>query len=88
MFYVYVLYGKEQDKFYIGFTEDLEERLKEHNKGNCYTTKRLHNFELAYYEVCKSVKDARDRERQLKTGFGRQYLRKRLTNYLNDPIAR
>ncbi len=82
MYYVYVLYGAEQDKLYIGFTEDLKKRIKEHQRNTCHTTKRLSNFELVYYEACKAKKDATNREKQLKTGFGRGYLRKRVSNYL------
>jgi predicted GIY-YIG superfamily endonuclease len=38
----------------------------------------MRDFELAYYEVCFSKKDALIREKQLKTGFGRSYLIRRL----------
>jgi len=41
----------------------------------------MKDWKLVYYEVCLSKKDAQKRERQLKTGFGRGYLRKRLENY-------
>ncbi len=82
MYYVYVLYSIEQDKLYTGFTKDLKNRVKNHLKKNCYTTKRFGKVELVYYEACKSEKDARCRERQLKTGFGRGYLRKRIKNYI------
>ncbi|MDO8582102.1 MAG: GIY-YIG nuclease family protein [bacterium] len=82
MYYVYVLYSKKFDKFYIGFTEDLLQRLSEHKRNNVWTTMRMQDFELAYYEVSRTKKDATIRERQLKTGFGRSYLRRRLVNYL------
>ena len=81
-YYVYVLYSKKLDKFYIGYTKNLKERLLEHKKGETHTTYRMPDHRLAYYEVCLSKKDATKRERQLKTGFGRGYLRKRLQNYL------
>lgn len=84
MWYVYVLYSLDYGKFYIGFTSDLRQRLKDHQSDKVHTTRRLGKFELVYYEACKSKKDAQARERQLKTGFGRGYLRKRLGDYLEN----
>jgi putative endonuclease len=82
MYYTYALYSKKINKFYIGFTDNLKRRTKEHKSGKTHSTKRMKDFELTYYEACKSKKDAQDRERQLKTGFGRGYLKRRLENYL------
>ena len=78
MWYTYVLYSSEQDKFYIGFTADLDRRLQEHKRGQTTTTSRMDDAVIIYYEACLSELDARDRERSLKSGFGRQYLRLRL----------
>lgn len=82
MYYVYVLYSKKDRKFYIGLSEDLQERLREHKKGQTFAGSRLRDWRLVYYEVCLSKEDAALRERQLKTGFGRGYLRRRLKTYL------
>lgn len=84
MFYVYVLFSKEYNKFYVGYTGDLKKRVNLHLKYGNYTTKRLGRLELVYYEASKSEKDARLREKQLKTGFGRSYLRKRISQYLQS----
>ncbi|MEA2020782.1 MAG: GIY-YIG nuclease family protein [Patescibacteria group bacterium] len=75
MFYVYVLYDKQ--KFYIGFTADLEQRLKDHKRGKVHTTKRynLEKLKLIYAEMFVSEKDARRREQYLKTTKGRKGLR-------------
>ena len=78
MHYVYVLYTKDQDKFYIGFTEDLKRRMREHELEKSLSDRILKNLRLVYYEACKSKNDAVEREKQLKTGFGRKYLRARL----------
>ena len=84
MYFVYVLYSKSRNKFYVGYTGDLEKRLKAHlNKSN-HTSQRLGEIELVYYEASKDEIDARLRERQLKTGFGRGYLRKRVSSYLRS----
>jgi putative endonuclease len=82
MWYTYALYSKQEDRFYIGFSEDVDKRFLEHQRGNVWTTSRMSDPILVYYEACLDKKDAQERERSLKTGFGRQYLRKRVENYL------
>lgn len=82
MYCVYVLYDKIRDKFYIGLTCNLKRRIYEHRRNKTYTTQRMHDPKLVYCEICLSKKDAQNRERQLKTGFGRGYLRRRLKNFL------
>ena len=80
--HTYALYSRDLDKFYIGSTNNLKRRLNEHRPGKTCTTYRMKDFKLVYCEICLSKKDAQNRERQLKTGFGRGYLRKRIKNYL------
>ncbi len=80
MYYVYVLYSKVHDRFYIGMTNDLDRRITEHRFGTTYTTSRMKDFQLVYYEACRVKEDATARESQLKTGFGRGYLRKRVAH--------
>ena len=57
MYYVYVLHSKLLDKFYIGYTDNLKERLRDHKSGKVHTTYRMKDFILAYYESCLSEKD-------------------------------
>jgi len=64
--YVYLLSGKKTLWIYIGCTSNLEKRLKEHNKGECASTKRMLPVELIYYEVYKSKDCAYKREKSLK----------------------
>jgi putative endonuclease len=82
MYYVYAFYDKIREIFYVGYTNDLKRRVKEHNVGKTQTTSRMPDKLLVYYEACLSKKDAEEREKQLKTGFGRGYLKRRLKNYL------
>ncbi|MBI2630629.1 GIY-YIG nuclease family protein [Candidatus Nomurabacteria bacterium] len=77
MFYTYILKSKKDNELYIGFSSNLKERLKEHNKGLVEITKSRRPFELVYYEACCDKKKAVGREKALKTGFGRNYLRNR-----------
>ena len=78
MYYTYVLFSEEKGRFYVGYTENLERRLGEHESDKSLTDRRIKNLKLVYYEACLSKSDALKREKQLKTGFGRVYLRRRL----------
>ena len=82
MFYVYAFYDRVRKIFYTGFTNDLKRRVREHKSGKTQTTSRMADKLLVYYEASLSKKDAMEREKQLKTGFGRGYLKKRLKSYL------
>lgn len=87
-YYVYALrcdrVSGEKPEFYVGYSEDLKRRLKEHIDGNVTTTKKFDKITLVYYEASLSKRDARKRELQLKTGFGRGYLKRRLEGYLTS----
>ena len=75
MNYVYVIYTKPEDKFYIGYTKDIERREKEHKVGNTHTTKRYQEKDLIFYEVFVNEEDARRREKYFKTTKGKRALR-------------
>jgi len=83
MFYVYVLRSLKDKNLYTGFTSDLKRRIKEHFSGESFATKPRLPFEVIYYEAYKNEKDARARERFLKTGWGRNYLKRTLKNFLS-----
>lgn len=78
MFYTYVLKSKKDDRLYIGFSTNLKKRLEEHNKGLVEITKSRRPFKLVYYEACCDKEKAIEREKVLKTGFGRSYLKRRI----------
>ena len=66
MFYVYFLKSKKDGNLYIGSTNNLRRRFKEHNNGEIFSTKSRRPFELIYYEAYKSEKDTRKRKVDLK----------------------
>jgi len=66
MFYVYLLKSQKDKNLYIGLTNNLERRVKEHNSGLVPSTKLRNPFDLVYCEGYKSEKDAWKRERNLK----------------------
>ena len=75
MFTVYALYSPTYNKIYIGYTSNLKERLLSHNE---YATKgytiRYRPWEVIYTEDYKTKKEAIDRERQLKSAKGREFI--------------
>lgn len=84
MYFVYVLYSFKDKKFYIGYTEDLEERVSKHLLGKVDTTKSRLPLQLIYYEAYVKKKDAKGREKFLKGGSGHKYLNKQLRNFLEE----
>jgi putative endonuclease len=83
MYYVYVLKSKKDSKLYTGCTKDLKKRIILHNKGSIASTKNRKPFVLIYYEAFLNQADAFQREQWLKTGWGRNHIKKILSNYLN-----
>ena len=81
MFYVYVLKSKKDSSLYIGSTNDLQKRFKEHNQKLVDSTKFKIPFNLVYYEAYVSENDARIRESKLKRFSGSYtHLKKRIKN--------
>jgi len=58
--------------------DNLKDRLKKHNQGLVESTKYRRPLDLIYFEGCLSKEKAINREKQLKSGFGRAYLKRRL----------
>lgn len=77
MFSVYVIYNSDNNKVYIGQTEDLEKRLLVHNNHSLggYTSRFPGKWELIYKESVTTRSEALIREKQLKSFRGREYIR-------------
>ncbi len=84
MHYVYFFHSAKDGKFYTGVTNDLKKRLAEHKKGYVRSTKRRRPLALIYYEACLNEEDAARRERYLKSGMGKRYLKQRLREGLKE----
>lgn len=82
MVYVYVLRSTQSKRFYTGFTTDLRKRLTEHQAGHSTYTKSRGPYELIYYEACINANDAMAREKYLKSGPGKRYLKNRVKRFL------
>ncbi|HOK56386.1 MAG TPA: GIY-YIG nuclease family protein [bacterium] len=79
MYWVYVLKNKE-GRIYIGQTEDIEKRLEYHNRGWSRYTKGKGEWEIVLKECYNSRKEAIKREKELKTGKGREYIKEKIKN--------
>lgn len=82
MQYVYVLKSTKDNKNYVGYTKNLKFRFEQHQKGMVTSTKDRRPLKLIYYEVCINQKDATNREKYLKTIYGKRFLKSRLKSYL------
>ena len=76
MWCVYVLRSQVAPRFYTGMSSNVENRLKEHNRGKTKSTKGYRPWELVFKEDYQSREEARKRELYLKTGIGREYIKK------------
>lgn len=81
-YYTYVLLSLKDGMFYTGYTRDIQMRLAQHHLGNVPSTAKRLPIHLIYFEACLSQKDAINRERYLKSGMGKRYIRNRLKIYL------
>ena len=83
MYYVYILTSEKSGQWYTGCTDDLRKRLSQHQKGQSTFTKKGVPWKLIYYEACHSKDDSFAREKYLKTGPGKKYLKNRLKRFLS-----
>ena len=81
-YYIYILKSEKDGMLYTGYTKNLKRRVEEHNKGLVPSTKNRIPLNLIYFEGCITQKDATQREKYLKTAWGKRYLKNRLKNYL------
>lgn len=87
MWYVYILRSRKDDNWYVGMTNDLKRRLNLHNDGKVFATRMRYPFSLAYYEAHHNQNDAAARERFLKTGWGKNWIKKVLKSYLSKKLG-
>ena len=76
MFTVYILKSLVAKKSYVGMTNNTERRLKEHNSGKHFYTKRHMPWEIIHKEQLSTLKEAKAREKYLKSTSGRRLLKK------------
>jgi putative endonuclease len=73
-YYFYILHSEKLDKYYIGYTSDLEARLAKHNTHHKGFTGRENDWKVVYTEVFDTKSAAYAREREVKRKKSRKYL--------------
>ncbi|MCF8381410.1 MAG: GIY-YIG nuclease family protein [Bacteroidales bacterium] len=72
---VYAIQSEVDGRIYVGFTENVERRLKWHNQGKTKSTKGFRPWKLLYTEIATDRTAARKREVYLKGGSGKEFLK-------------
>lgn len=75
-FFVYVIKSQSRNYIYVGITNSFDRRLNEHNTGRNKTTRAYAPFKMLLVESYDSRQEARDREKYLKSGSGKEWLKK------------
>ena len=86
-YYVYTLLSFKDKQFYTGFTIDLKDRLSRHARGEVQSTAHRRPLKLIHYEYFINEDDAKAREVFLKSGFGRDNLKKALQRTLKEYLS-
>jgi putative endonuclease len=74
--FVYVLQSTVDGNLYTGLSRNPEKRLLEHNQGKTRSTRHRRPFILLFYDTFNTRVEARKREKYLKSGVGREYIKK------------
>jgi putative endonuclease len=80
MYFVYILQSKKDDSLYVGMTEDVKQRLAQHNNGNARYSSSKRPYALKWFCGFASKKQAFQFEKYLKQGSGFAFARKHLIN--------
>jgi len=75
MYYVYTIKSKARNYIYVGLTSDLTRRINQHNTKRERTTRAFAPFVVILTEEYPSRSEARTREKYLKSGVGKEYLK-------------
>ncbi len=75
MYFVYPIKSLNYDWVYVGITNDVQRRLNQHNAGYNISTKHYRPFVLIYSEMLPDRKSARKKEKYLKSGSGKKWLK-------------
>ena len=73
---VYILFNKTRNRYYIGCTSDLEQRLVKHNQNHKGFTGKVADWEVVYFEIFANKAEAMVREKQIKNWKSRVAIEK------------
>ncbi len=74
MYYVYIIYSKKRDSFYVGYTANINSRITKHNAGATISTKSGIPWKLVYSEQYVTKTEAIKREKAIKKKKSRKYI--------------
>ena len=74
MWYLYILYSSQWDRYYVGSTNDIKRRITEHNNRHTPSTRGGVPWELVYQETYETKGLARGREKEIKSKKSRKYI--------------
>ena len=74
IFWVYILYSLSLDQYYIGHTENLEDRIFRHTNSGSKSTKKASDWKIAYTEEYQTRSEAFKREMEIKKKKSRKYV--------------
>ncbi|MFO7841502.1 MAG: GIY-YIG nuclease family protein [Fidelibacterota bacterium] len=74
MYFTYILFSQSLNKYYVGYTSDLNSRLDHHNRGASRYTRRGVPWKIVYVEKYAQKNDAIVRERDIKKKKSRKYI--------------
>jgi putative endonuclease len=80
MFIVYILYSSHVDQYYVGHTQNIEDRLSRHNSGRSLSTKKGKPWILVYTETFETRSEAMLREKAIKQMKSRTYIEQLIQN--------
>ena len=80
-YYVYAIQSEVDKRLYVGLSSNIKKRLRSHNNGETFSTKGFRPWRLVYSEFVGNRKEARKREKYLKSGIGKEYIK----NIINIP---
>ena len=76
MYFVYILRSQSTSRYYVGQTDNLEQRLKRHNSNLVRATKGFAPWELVHFEEYETRSEAMKREKEIKNKKSRKYIEK------------
>jgi putative endonuclease len=73
-YFVYIIYSKALDRYYVGHSQDLDDRMNRHNSGRSKYTKIARDWEVKYTERFSARSEAMAREKDIKRKKSRKYI--------------
>jgi putative endonuclease len=80
MYYAYILISGKSNRFYVGHSNDLGERLKTHNLGKVKSTRNKGPWKCVYFEEFSTKLEANRRELQIKKQKSKKYIEDLINN--------